>query len=463
MTPGRIEHVILSELLNNADYTRRFHPHLKPDFFLDRSEKCIFTCIEAHVEKYGVPPTFEQLAMAMNAEWKGDQDELDECLELASSFARDSSGLRPMDWLKSETERFIQRQGFHVEILNLITDADKGKNPLPALERAAQAYEYKIDDAQGHDLFRDWPTLHQHMTDSNERFPFDVPELNRLTNGGITRKTLNILLAPTNVGKSLVLCHLAASYVRQGRNVLYVTLEMSDMTTAQRITANMLDIEMGRLRRMQSEEFGERMAGLRQRYNGNLAIREYPASSTNVKHFRALLKDLKRKQKFVPDVLIVDYLNLCGAASLGKSAKGDLYQTVGTIAAELRGFATEQNVVVWTATQTNRNGYKGAEIELEHTSESYSVNSTADLIFGLSRDEKVPDKMLVKLLKQRNEGIAGSRKTVVMVDSARMKIFELDQAEQVKEAITSMPPKKAHSVAARVAARSPRFALVEKT
>jgi hypothetical protein len=173
--------------------------------------------------------------------------------------------------------------------------------------------------------------------------------------------------------------------------------------------------------------------------------------------FPALVADLKRTRKFVPDVVIVDYLNLCGAASLRKSSKADLYQTVGTVAAELRGFATEQNVVLWTATQTNRSGFKSAELELEHTSESYAVNSTADVILGLSQDEKIPNARIIKLLKNRNDGISGSRRAVVGVDCARMRLYNFDSATQVKAAITDMPKAKRYLTASKVSARRPKF------
>jgi hypothetical protein len=201
------------------------------------------------------------------------------------------------------------------------------------------------------------------------------------------------------------------------------------------------------------------MADVRNRFQGALVIREYPALSVTATTFRALLADLKRTRKFVPDVVIVDYLNLCSPASVRKSSKADLYQTVGTIAAELRGFATEQNVVLWTATQTNRSGFKSAELELEHTSESYAVNSTADVILGLSQDEKLPNARIIKLLKNRNDGISGSRKTVVGVDSGRMKMYDHDPAAQVKSAMTDMPKVNRYRTAAKVSARKPTFAI----
>jgi replicative DNA helicase len=224
----------------------------------------------------------------------------------------------------------------------------------------------------------------------------------------------------------------------------------------------MLDRDMNSLASMAPKEFSSNIRALRNKVGGALVIREYPALSVTATTFRVLLADLKRTRKYVPDVVIVDYLNLCGAASLRKSSKADLYQTVGTIAAELRGFATEQNVVLWTATQTNRSGFKSAELELEHTSESYAVNSNADLILGLSQDEKIPNARIIKLLKNRNDGISGSRKAVVAVDSRRMKMYNFDSAMQVNTAITDMPKPKRYLTQAKVNSRRPKYAIEDE-
>jgi archaellum biogenesis ATPase FlaH len=449
-----ITDVILHGLMTNIEYAEKALAYLEEPFF-EHSANPIFKAIQSHFERYGSGPTYEQLAIAIRG-MPGDPGDILERLQ--EVVATDET---PDDqWLLDETEQFIGRQRQHQFLLECIHSQDEGK-ALPSPERYANSSTFSFSDSerQGHDFFEDCELLYRHMTDTNERFPFDVEELNRLTNGGVSRKTLNVILAPTNVGKSLMLCHLAAMYMRQGRKVLYITLEMSDKTTAQRVTANMLDRDMNSLASMAPGEFASKMAALRDRCPGALVIREYPALSVTATNFRALLADLKRTRTFVPDVVVVDYLNLCGAASLRKSSKADLYQTVGTIAAELRGFATEQNVVLWTATQTNRSGFKSAELELEHTSESYAVNSTADVILGLSRDEKIPNVRAIKLLKNRNDGISGSRRAVIAVDSGRMKLYAFDAATQVKSAITDMPKPKRYLAAAKLNGRRPTFAV----
>jgi len=452
-----ITDVILHSLMTNIGYAEKVLPYLEEPFF-EHSANPIFKAIHSHFGRYGSGPTYEQVAIAIRGT-PGDPD--DTLARLKEVVATDEA---PDDqWLLDETEHFIARQRKHCFLLDTVEKEWKGE-PLPSPEEYANAITFSFSDSerQGHDFFEDCELLYQHMTDDNERFPFDVEELNRLTNGGVSRKTLNVILAPTNVGKSLMLCHLAAMYMRQGRKVLYITLEISDKTTAQRVTANMLDRDMNSLASMAPEEFSSTIVALRDRCPGDLIIREFPASSVSVTTFRTLLADLKRTRTFVPDVVIVDYLNLCGAASLRKSSKADMYQTVGTIAAELRGFATEQNVVLWTATQTNRSGSKSAELELEHTSESYAVNSTADLILGLSQDEKIPNARIIKLLKNRNDGISGSRRTVVGVESGRMKLYNLDPATQVTAAITDMSERKRYLTAAKVSARKPTFAIEDE-
>jgi replicative DNA helicase len=449
-----ITDVILHGLMTNIEYAEKVLPHLEDQFF-EHSANPIFKAIRSHFERYASGPTYEQVAIAIRG-MPGDPDDTLERLKevVATDEAPDEQ------WLIVETEQFVGRQRKHQFLLECIHRQDEGK-ALLSPEEYAKAISFSFSDCktQGHDFFEDYELLYQHMTDENEQFPFDVEELNRLTNGGVSRKTLNVILAPTNVGKSLMLCHLAAMYMRQGRKVLYITLEMSDKTTAQRVTANMLDRDMNSLASMALGEFAAKMAALRDRCPGTLVIREYPALSVTATTFLALVADLKRTRKFVPDVVIVDYLNLCGAASLRKSSKADLYQTVGTVAAELRGFATEQNVVLWTATQTNRSGFKSAELELEHTSESYAVNSTADLILGLSHDDKIPGTRIVKLLKNRNDGISGSRRAVVGVECGRMRLYNFDSARQVKAAVPDIPKASRYVAAARVNSRRPRYAI----
>jgi replicative DNA helicase len=453
----REANIILHGLMTSMDFAEKVLPHLEDQFF-EHSANPIFNAIRSHHEHYHCGPTYEQVVMAIDR-IPNDQEET--MKRFNEVVATDESP--DPKWLLDEAEKFIACQRQYCFLLDCINRQREGK-PLQSPEEYAKALTFSFSDSerQGHDFFEDCGLLYQHMTDENERFRFDVEELNRLTNGGVSRKTLNVILAPTNVGKSLMLCHLAAMYMRQGRKVLYITLEMSDKTTAQRVTANMLDRSMNSLAAMAPEEFTSKMAAVRGNWAGELVIREYPALSVTTTTFRTLLADIKRTRKFVPDVVIVDYLNLCGAASLRKSSKADLYQTVGTIAAELRGFATEQNVVLWTATQTNRSGFKSAELELEHTSESYAVNSNADLILGLSQDEKLPNARIIKLLKNRNDEISGSRRAVVAVECGRMKLYNFDPAAQVKSAITDMPKPKRYLTAAKVNARRPKFVIQDE-
>lgn len=452
----REANVVLHGLMTNMGYAEAVLPYLEDQFF--DSAKSIFKAVRSHITRYNASPTYEQVVMAIS-ETNGDSDET---LARLQEVIKTDEAPDPQ-WLLDQTETFIRIKRRHHFLLDCINLTDNGK-PLPSPEEYTRALNFCLSGSAKHgfNLFDDCGLLHQHMTDTNERFPFDIDELNRLTNGGVIRKTLNVILAPTNVGKSLMLCHLAASYMRQGRNVLYVTLEMSDKTTAQRIVANLLDLDMNSLSKMPLAEFQSGLAAVRGRC-GELFIREFPSLSVTTANVRSLLADLKRSEDFVPDVVMVDYLNLCRAATLGKSAKADMYQAVGTVAAELHGFATEHDVVVWTATQTNRSGFKSAELSLEHTSESYAINSHADLILGLSCDEKLPGTRIVQRLKNRNDGISGSPKAVVGADSSRMKMYDLNSAEQVKTALAAIPTAKRRAIAAKMKAKTPQFAIDEES
>src|ERR1035437_103990 len=308
----RIESVILAHLLCDSKYAEAVLPSMEPSIFHDRVEQHLFTGIQDYFGKYASCPSRQELLVYIHQEYRDDDDDV---IEVFNELQAEQNV--NFDWLMAQTEQFIARKIEHNFIVDLIHRLDEGM-PSSSPEEYAKAISFSFSDSerQGHDFYEDCELLYQHMTDENERFPFDVEELNRLTNGGVSRKTLNVILAPTNVGKSLMLCHLAAMYMRQGRKVLYITLEMSDKTTAQRITANMLDRDINSLASMAPEEFSSEIRALRGQCAGELVIREYPALSVSVTNFRALLSDLKRTKKFVPDVVMVDYLNLCGAASL---------------------------------------------------------------------------------------------------------------------------------------------------
>jgi replicative DNA helicase len=431
MTPDRIEHVIISELLHNPEYGRRYTRFLKPEYFLIKTESLIFSHIKDHILKYDVQPTLEQLVMSIHDGTSLDGDDLEECDALVSSFFNAPPNPRTPEWMRDQTESFIREQGTHVAILDVICALDgKAKTSVPAaLETASQAYQFTLDDAPG--LSLEWEPLFESLQSKDEKFPFGVNILNEMTCGGPSRKTVTVIVAPTNTGKSLILCHQAAEYLRQGKNVVYITLEMADRKVLKRIYANLLNTDINTLDGWTRERWQQSVEGLGTL--GKLKIREYASRTAHAGQFAQYLNELKQREGFVPDVIVVDYLNECLSRTMRYSKNVGLYQYVGSIASELRAIATEHNAVLFTATQTNRDGYAG-DPDLKNTSESAQINSGADLIIGVNKDEHFPDKLRFRVLKNR-DGEMRDRVFMVGVNRAKMRLYNIDDPLQTKEDI----------------------------
>jgi replicative DNA helicase len=361
-------------------------------------------------------------------------------------------------WLLDQTENFIRKARQHNFVLEFINNLDQGR-PLPSAEAYSKALSFSFQCSLGLDIFADCEALHQQMTDERQSLPFGLESLNQLTDGGVQRKTMNLVVAPTNVGKSAFLCHLAADYVRQGRDVLYITLEMDNKQTAHRILANLLGRDMSTLKQCSTEEFARDVRQVKAHFNGNLRICEYPTGTVGVSQFRSLLDEFQSQQKFVPEVILVDYLNLLQASG---STKGrGSYEVAGSIAVDLRGLATEKDIVLWTATQTNRSGYENHEPDLKATSESYQVNSTADLIFGIDQVKDLEDTLLVKLLKNRNAPIPQAAKRLLTFVKSKMTLMEPPPHDLSAFLKTSTKPKAGTTTNPRAIGKSgdrtPRF------
>jgi archaellum biogenesis ATPase FlaH len=456
----RIEPIIIRQLMRDPEYGEKVLPYIEPSFFKERPERLVFEELKKYITKYSACPSNEQLIIAMDERGGFSEEDFGLGVEILKAITEEHC---PADsrWLMDRTEKWIRKTMVEDFVIGgVIESVTQGKKPLPSPDEYAAAMGFSFTPVIGYDPFVDPQLLHVHMTSDKERFVFGAESLTRLTSGGVSRKTLNVVLAATNAGKSLFMCDLAANYMRQGRKVLYLTLEMSDKITAHRIIANLLDTELEQLRQVQPEAFQRAMAGIQERYQGHLVIHEYPASNASVGDFRRLFKELSQKLKFIPDVVFVDYLNLCAPSSSKKTNSGS-YDAVGTVAKELRGLATEKDIVLWTATQTNRQGYKERP-QLGYTSESYEINSTSDLILGLWRDEGSPDILNVELLKQRNGGCTGPRQIVLGVNTAKMKVYEVDPAEGVRKILTQRKPSgNAASIKERVAGKAPKYSLME--
>jgi replicative DNA helicase len=430
MTPDRIEHIIISELLHNPEYGRRYVRFLQLEYFLDRTESLIFSHIKEHILQYDVQPSLEQLVIAIHS-GLGLGGILEECDELISSFFDQLPNPRKPEWMKDQTESFIREQGTHVAIVDAISTLDgKGKVDLPtALETAIKACQFTLDDAPG--LSLEWEPLFESLQSQDEKFPFGVNILNEMTCGGPSRKTVTVIVAPTNTGKSLILCHQTAEYLRQGKNVVYITLEMADKKVLKRIYANLLNTDINTLDGWTRKRWQQSVEGLGTL--GKLKIREYASRTAHAGHFAQYLNELKQREGFVPDVIVVDYLNECLSRTMRYSKNVSLYQYVGSIASELRAIATEHNAVLFTATQTNRDGYAG-DPDLKNTSESAQINSGADLIIGVNKDEHFPDKLRFRVLKNRDAEMR-DRVFLVGVNRAKMRLYDIDDPLQTREEI----------------------------
>lgn len=428
---SRTAHIVLSELLHNREYGRRYVRFLVPEYFTDKIESLIFDQIKKHILQYDAPPSLEQLVIAIHDWTKLDGDDLEDCDKLMSSFFDELPNPRTPEWMKDQTESFIREQGTHVAIVDVICALEgKAKTSVPAaLETASQAYQFSLDDAPG--LSLEWEPLFESLQSPDEKFPFGVNILNEMTCGGPSRKTVTVIVAPTNTGKSLILCHQAAEYLRQGRNVVYITLEMADKKVLKRIYANLLNTDINTLDGWTRERWQKSVQGLGTL--GKLKVREYASRTAHAGQFAQYLNELKQREGFVPDVIVVDYLNECLSRTMRYSKNVSLYQYVGSIASELRAIATEHNAVLLTATQTNRDGYAG-DPDLKNTSESAQINSGADLIIGVNKDEHFPDKLRFRVLKNR-DGEMRDHVFLVGVNRAKMRLYDIDDPLQTQENI----------------------------
>jgi hypothetical protein len=414
--------IILREMMRDEVYAKRFLTHLKPEHFQDRVERAMCDGIQGHLRKYGRAPTPEELLIGIQPVLGGELslEDHDEARQYLGGMADDKSVVPSRAWLSDKTVEFIRENGRHNTVLEIIEALDRKTPIAPLLKELEAADSFTLDDAPGLDL--DWVPLFDYLQAPGEKFPFEVEKLQEVTCGGPSRKTVSIVIAPTNVGKSLVLCHQAAEYLRQGRHVLYITLEMADVKILKRIYANLLDTELDTLDGWTREQWAGAARGLGKL--GKLKVREYASRSAHVGHFTSYLNELKQKDDFTPDVIMVDYLNECLSRTMKYGKNIGMYQYIGAISSELRAMATEHNTVIWTATQTNREGYDG-EPDLKNTSESAQVNHTGDLIIGINRDTTRADRLILRILKNRDRQLKGQI-FKLCVNTAKMRLYDVD-------------------------------------
>ena len=428
---NRIETTILSNLVYNEEYTRKVIPFLKEDYFQDGVEKIIFQTIWAYAEKYKSNPTIDALVIdvqdkALNEEqYKKSVDYLSEIEETPTD----------LDWLTDQTEKWCKDKAIYNAVLNGIQIIDgkvKDQSPdaLPSI--LSEALSVSFDKHVGHDYMEQSGDRYEFYHTKEEKIPFDLDFFNRITKGGLPNKTLNIALAGTGVGKSLFMCHVAASTLMQGKNVLYITLEMAEEKIAERIDANLMNITMDDMHDLPRHMYENRFEKIQKKTTGNLIVKEYPTASAHCGHFRALFNELALKKDFKPDLVFIDYINICASSRFRAGANVNSYTYIKAIAEEMRGLAVEFNLPIMSATQTTRTGFVSTDVGLEDTSESFGLPATADFMFALISSDELNElnQMLVKQLKNRYAVPTMNKKFIVGVDRAKMKLYDVSQMAQ---------------------------------
>ena len=428
---ARIENTIIKNLIQNDTYTRKVIPFIKSEYFTESSEKLIFEEISNYFDKYTKSPTVEALLINLdNVTSKGDAI-VKSSKQLVENIKADDT---PLDWLIDETEKWCKDRAIYIAVMDSIEVLDekskRSTGEIPDLLKDALSVSF--DTHIGHDQLEDADERFEFYNTEEEKMPFDLEYFNKITNGGLPQKTLNICLAGTGVGKSLFMCHVAASCLAQNQNVLYITLEMAEEKIAERIDANLLDISVDDLHQLPKDIYDRKINNLSKTTKGKLIVKEYPTASANVNHFRALLNELNLKRSFVPDIIFVDYLNICTSSRIRQGANVNSYTYIKSIAEELRGLAVENKIPIVSATQTTRSGYSNTDVGLEDTSESFGLPATADLMFAIISTEQMEalGQVMVKQLKNRYNDPTVNKKFVIGIDRAKMKLYDVDQSAQ---------------------------------
>tara|TARA_B100000900_G_scaffold103869_3_gene86104 strand:- start:4174 stop:5538 length:1365 start_codon:yes stop_codon:yes gene_type:complete len=426
-----IEKTILSNLIYNDDFTRKALPFLEQEYFTDIVVRKIYNLINDFHLKYNQCPTKEALLVELDDSSGLSDDQVDSAKQIINDFEEPTEEIK--EWVLDKTEKFCQEKAVYNAIMDSIqimdgkTTSDKGAIP----QLLSDALSVTFDNHIGHDFIDDADSRFEFYKMKEEKIPFDIDYLNRVTKGGLSRKTLNIALAGTGVGKSLFMCHCAAANLLEGYNVLYITLEMAEEKIAERIDANLLNTSLDELKMLPKDAYDKKLDRVTKKTDGKLIIKEYPTASAHTGHFRHLLNELKIKKQFIPDIVYVDYLNICSSHRV-KGASANSYTIVKSIAEELRGLAVEYNVPIISATQTTRSGYSNTDIDLTDTSESFGLPATADFMFALISSEELEDlaQILIKQLKNRYSDPNYNRRFVVGVDRSKMKLYDVEQQAQ---------------------------------
>ena len=428
----KVETLILRNLIFNEEYLRKVVPFIKSGYYEDHSQKILFEEILKFVQEYNQPPTKEVLCIETEKRSDINDTSFKEVTQLISQL---EDAPTDFDWLVDTTEKWCRDRAIYLALMESIALADgkdekKDRDAIPSILSNALAVSF--DTHIGHDYLIDYEQRYESYHRKEDKIPFDLEYFNKITKGGLPNKTLNIALAGTGVGKSLFMCHVASSALLGGKNVLYITLEMAEEKIAERIDANLLNVPIQEITELPKVMFEDKVTKLANRTQGSLIIKEYPTASAHAGHFRSLLNELALKKSFRPDIIFVDYLNICASERYRAGSNVNSYTVVKAIAEELRGLACEANVPIVSATQTTRSGYGSSDVELTDTSESFGLPATADLMFALISTDELEGlgQIMVKQLKNRYNDPTISKRFVVGIDRAKMRLYDCEQTAQ---------------------------------
>jgi len=428
----RIETTILRNLIYNEEYSRKVIPFIVPEYFEQRSEKVIFEEITKFIVKYGSAITIEALNIETENRTDLTETEVKEVREINESF---TDSVVDGQWLIDSTEKWCKDRAIYLALMESIALADgqddsKGRDAIPSI--LSDALSVSFDNHIGHDYLNDYEERYEAYHKKEDKIPFELEYFDKITKGGLPNKTLNIALAGTGVGKSLFMCHVASSSLLQGKNVLYITLEMAEEKIAERIDANLLNVNIQDITDLPKQMFDSKVTNLAQKTQGSLIIKEYPTAAAHSGHFKGLLNELALKKSFKPDIIFIDYLNICASSRYRAGSNVNSYSYIKAIAEELRGLAVETNLPIVSATQTTRSGYGSSDVDLTDTSESFGLPATADLMFALISTEELEGlgQIMVKQLKNRYNDPTINKRFIVGVDRAKMRLYDVEQRAQ---------------------------------
>jgi replicative DNA helicase len=437
---SRIESSIISNLINNEEYARKVIPHLKKEYFMDKKEALVASIITTFFDKYNKSASKEIIAIELENS-KGISDkELAEYTDYIAQLEHSESNL---EWLVNETENFCKSRSVYnavVQSIKIIEGKDNNftQDALPSI--LSEALAVSFDNSIGHDYLIDADARYDFYHKQEERIPFDLELMNKITKGGLPKKTLSVVMAGSGVGKSIFLCHCAANILKEGKNVLYITLEMAEERIAERIDANLLNVSLTDLQNLDKETFSSKVSKVSKKTQGKLIIKEYPTSSAHAGHFRALIEELKIKKGFIPDFICIDYINICASQRI-KGGSDKTYTYVKAIAEEIRGLAVEYNVPILSATQINRGGMSSSDPGMEDTSESIGLPQTVDMLFALIGNEELDNlnQIIVKQIKNRYNDVNYFKRFVLGLDKSKMRFYNVESSAQENVSDSGQP------------------------